>query len=59
MEKDEMGKNYVLDFTTFDTKEVKLESYKNLNNSLFKDVFESAYASVEEIISHIKVQKAL
>lgn len=49
-----MGKNYVLDFTTFDTKEVKLESYKNLNNSLFKDVFESAYASVEEIISHIK-----
>lgn len=49
-----MEKNNILDFSTFDTKEVKLESYKNFKTSFFKDVFEKAYASVEEIIGHIK-----
>lgn len=49
-----MKKTNILDFSTFDTKEVKLESYKNFKVSLFKDVFQKAYASVEEIIGHIK-----
>lgn len=49
-----MEKNNILDFSTFDTKEVNLESYKNFKTSFFKDVFEKAYVSVEEIIGHIK-----
>ena len=47
-------KNNNLDFGKFDTKEVRIQSYKRFDESIFKDVFENALCSVEEIIGHIK-----
>ena len=47
-------KNNNLDFGKFDTKEVRIQSYKRFDKSIFKDVFERALYSVEEIIGHIK-----
>lgn len=49
-----MRKKNTLDFRRFDTKEVNIESYKGFATSIFKEVFESAHSSVEEIISHIE-----
>lgn len=47
-------KNNTLDFGKFDTKEVKVESYKDFDISIFRDVFEDALNSVEEMIDHIR-----
>ena len=47
-------KNTNLDFWNFDTKEIKMESYKRFNRSIFNDVFEKALLSVEEILNHIE-----
>lgn len=49
--------NYKLDFWGFDTKEIKMESYKRFENSFFKDVYERALFSVEDMIDHIEEYK--
>lgn len=49
-----MMKGNNLDFWDFDTKEIKMESYRRFSKSIFNNVFEKALLSVEEIIDHIE-----
>ena len=49
-----MMKGNNLDFWDFDTKEIKMESYRRFNKSIFSNVFEKALLGVEEILDHVE-----